>query len=44
VDNAVVLLLLGLIGLIMLFAQLKLFSIDSTLREIRDIMKKKGEE
>lgn len=45
--NALVWVLLFVISVVMLFAQLKLFSIDSRLKEIRDELRKqkgKGEQ
>ena len=34
-------LLVGIVGLILLFAQVRLFSIDSQLKKIREILEKK---
>lgn len=43
VDFTIVYLLVGVISLVLLFAQLKLFSIDSTLKRIlENLEKKKG--
>lgn len=43
-DNSLVFLLVGFVSLVMLFAQLKLFSIDSTLKEILDELRKQQKE
>lgn len=43
-DNTIVYLLIGVIGLVMLFAQLKLFTIDSTLRQILRVLQERAEE
>jgi hypothetical protein len=43
-DNSMVLLLVGFISLVMLFAQLKLFSIDSTLKEILSELQRQRKE
>jgi hypothetical protein len=42
--NVIALLLMFLIGLVMLFAQLRLFSIDKTLKEIRDDLRSRNGE
>jgi hypothetical protein len=43
-DNTLALLLVGFISLVMLFAQLKLFSIDTSLKEILSELRKQRKE
>lgn len=40
--NTLVLLLFGVIGLVLMFAQLKLFSIDSSLRRIVELLEREA--
>ena len=40
-SQVLVQLLVGIVGLILLFAQVRLFSIDSQLKKIREILEKK---
>lgn len=40
--NTLALLLLGVIGLVLMFAQLKLFSIDSSLRRIAELLEREA--
>ena len=42
-NGEIVLILAGVVGLILLFAQAKLFSIDSNVRKIRELLEKKLE-
>ena len=41
-DNGLVLLLAGVIGLILMFAQLRLFSIDASLKRIVELMERES--
>jgi hypothetical protein len=41
-DNALALLLFGFIGLVLMFAQLKLFSIDSSLKRIVELLEREA--
>jgi hypothetical protein len=42
-DNGLVLLLFGVIGLVLMFAQLKLFSIDASLKRLVELMERESQ-
>ncbi len=41
-DNGLVLLLIGAVGLVLMFAQLKLFSIDASLKRMVELMERQS--
>ena len=43
-DNGLVLILIGIIGLVLMFAQLKLFSIDASLKRIIELMEQESQQ
>lgn len=42
-DNGLVLFLFGVVGLVLMFAQLKLFSIDASMKKIIEIMERESQ-
>ena len=42
-DNGLVLFLIGVIGLVLMFAQLKLFSIDASLKRMVELLERESQ-